>query len=74
MVANIPTFANDRARGPKGVIDKLPLFAAAASAEPKEDVALQALDEIDPGALSPRQAQETLYRLKALRRDGESKD
>jgi hypothetical protein len=48
MVANIPTFANDRARGPKGAIDDLPLFAAnlgAAKAENKEDAALAALDE-----------------------------
>ncbi|MDH3740261.1 MAG: DNA mismatch repair protein MutS, partial [Hyphomicrobiales bacterium] len=64
--------ANDRARGPKAVIDDLPLFAAAAKAEDKEDAALQALDELDPDALSPREAQEALYRLKALRRDGEA--
>ena len=65
--------ANDRARGPKGVIADLPLFAAAAKAEDKAspDAALQALDDVDPDALSPRQALEALYRLKALRRDGE---
>ena len=63
--------ANDRARGPKGLIDDLPLFAASAKAEPKEDAALAALDEIDADAISPRQALEALYRLKALRRDGE---
>jgi DNA mismatch repair protein MutS len=65
--------ANDRARGPKGVIDDLPLFAAAAKAEEMDspDAALQALDEVDPDALSPRDALEALYRLKALRRDGE---
>ena len=64
--------ANDRARGPKGVIDDLPLFAAAAKAEDKDlsDAALQALDDVDPDALSPREALETLYRLKAIRRDG----
>ncbi|HSG95878.1 MAG TPA: hypothetical protein VLA28_10175 [Afifellaceae bacterium] len=72
MVANIPTFANDRARGPKGLIDDLPLFAAAAQAEDKDlpDAALAALDDLDPDALSPRQALETLYRLRALRREG----
>ena len=32
--------ANDRARGPRGVIDDLPLFAAAKAEEPKEAVAL----------------------------------
>ncbi len=69
-----PTFANDRARGPKAVIDDLPLFAAAAKAESEDqpDAALQALDELDPDAISPRQAQEALYRLKALRRDGDA--
>ena len=56
----------------QGVIDDLPLFAAAAKAEEKEDAALQALDDVDPDALSPRQALEALYRLKGLRRDGEA--
>ncbi|HSG95875.1 MAG TPA: DNA mismatch repair protein MutS, partial [Afifellaceae bacterium] len=67
--------ANDRARGPKGLIDDLPLFAAAAKAEDRDEpeaalAALAALDDLDPDALSPRQALETLYRLKALRRNG----
>ncbi len=65
--------ANDRARGPKGLIDDLPLFAASAKPEPPEpkvEAALAALDEIDADAISPRQAQEVLYRLKALRREG----
>jgi len=59
-------------KGPKSVIDDLPLFAAAAKAEETDspDAALQALDEVDPDALSPREALEALYRLKALRRDG----
>ena len=49
--------ANDRARGPKGLIDGLPLFAATAKAEPKAqlDTALQTLDEIDSDTISPRQ-------------------
>ena len=64
--------ANDRARGPKGLIDDLPLFAASAKPEPKVDAALAALDEIDADAVSPRQALEALYRLKALRREGEA--
>jgi DNA mismatch repair protein MutS len=64
--------ANDRARGPKAVIDDLPLFAAAAKAEDKDrlDAALAALDDLDPDTLSPREALKTLYKLKALRRDG----
>jgi len=64
--------ANDRARGPKGLIDDLPLFAASAKPEAQEDAALAALDGIDADAISPRQALEALYRLKALRRDGEA--
>ncbi len=75
MVANIPTDASrvvDATRGPKGVIDDLPLFAAAAKVEEKEDAALQVLDGVDPDATSPREALETLYRLKVLRRDGEA--
>ena len=58
--------------GPKGVIDDLPLFAATAKAEAKEDAAMQALDDVDPDALSPREALEALYWLKALRRDDEA--
>jgi DNA mismatch repair protein MutS len=64
--------ANDRTRGPKGAIDDLPLFAAAAKAEEKEDAALQALDDIDADAMSPREALEAIYRLKGFRRDGEA--
>jgi len=54
------------------VIDDLPLFAASARAAPKTqlDAALQALDELDPDALSPRQALAARYRLKALGRAG----
>jgi len=41
---------------------QLPLFAA-----PAESAADRALDQVDPDALTPRQALEQLYRLKALR-------
>ena len=44
----------------------------AAKVEDREDAALQSLDEVDPDALSPRQALEALYRLKALRRDADA--
>ena len=56
--------ANDRARGKKAVIDDLPLFAASAAPEPQDtlDAALQALDDVDPDAISPRQALAALYR------------
>ncbi|HSW14532.1 MAG TPA: DNA mismatch repair protein MutS [Solimonas sp.] len=43
---------------------QLPLFAAA---PPEPSAADRLLDQIDPDALTPRQALEQLYRLKALR-------
>jgi len=56
-----------------GQIDELPLFAAAHGATgPAPDLAAQAtplkiaLDELQPDALTPRQALDTVYRLKAL--------
>jgi len=56
--------ANDRARGPKCLIDDLLLFSVSAKPAPQEDAALAALDNVDPDALSPRQAQEALNRLR----------
>jgi DNA mismatch repair protein MutS len=47
-------------------LDDLPLFAAAAAAEPPGDPLAGALDAIDPDALTPREALEALYRLKGL--------
>ncbi|WP_025294375.1 DNA mismatch repair protein MutS [Sphingomonas sanxanigenens] len=48
-------------------LDELPLFAAAAAAEEeKVDALRDALDAIDVDALSPREALELIYRLKAL--------
>jgi DNA mismatch repair protein MutS len=47
-------------------LDDLPLFAAAAAAEPSADPLAEALGGIDPDALTPREALEALYRLKAL--------
>src|SRR4051794_34099073 len=46
-------------------LDDLPLFAAA-EAEPPADPVADALGEIEPDRLSPREALEALYRLKAL--------
>ena len=63
----------DAARKTKTLIDDLPLFSMdqpvppqAAGPSPVETE----LDAVDPDALSPREALETLYRLKALKRDG----
>jgi DNA mismatch repair protein MutS len=48
-------------------LDDLPLFAAAAAAlEPEADPLAEALAELDPDALTPREALEELYRLKRL--------
>lgn len=47
-------------------LDDLPLFAAIAEPEHAPDPLLAALDELDPDSLSPRDALETLYRLKRL--------
>ena len=48
-------------------LDDLPLFAAARPPEPAEPSRLEsALAAIDPDALTPREALEALYRLKAL--------
>ena len=59
------------ARGPKPMIDDLPLFAARRSrAEAKDGAhpALAALDAINPDELSPKEALERLYELKRLRK------
>jgi len=47
-------------------LDDLPLFAAAAEPEQGPDPLTAALDGIDPDSLSPREALESLYRLKRL--------
>jgi DNA mismatch repair protein MutS len=60
--------AADRASPVERMIDELPLFAAARRvAEEGPDPAVEALDAIDPDALTPREALEALYRLKNLR-------
>ncbi|MGN6277229.1 MAG: DNA mismatch repair protein MutS [Sphingomonas sp.] len=52
-------------------LDDLPLFAAAAEIEEEECDALRVeIDALDVDALSPREALETLYKLKTLARDG----
>jgi DNA mismatch repair protein MutS len=47
-------------------LDDLPLFTAAAGPGPLADPLAQALGEIDPDCLSPREALEALYRLKRM--------
>jgi len=57
----------DRSGGIAAGLDDLPLFApAAAAVEPAPDPIAACLAELDPDALSPREAHEALYRLKAL--------
>ncbi|MDB5662511.1 MAG: mutS, partial [Sphingomonas bacterium] len=47
-------------------LDDLPLFAAAAKADPPPDPLRSALADTDADALSPRDALELVYRLKRL--------
>jgi DNA mismatch repair protein MutS len=47
-------------------LDDLPLFAATAEPEQVADPLLSELDAIEPDSLTPREALETLYRLKRL--------
>jgi DNA mismatch repair protein MutS len=60
---------SDRERPKRALVDDLPLFAVAARPvpAPRTDRLRDLLDGIDPDALSPREALETLYRLKAER-------
>ncbi len=56
----------DRKSPAHALIDDLPLFSAARPAEPKQaDPLTEMLDAIAPDELSPRDALEALYRLKA---------
>jgi DNA mismatch repair protein MutS len=50
-------------------LDDLPLFAAAAAARPPADPLLEAIDALEPDSLSPREALDALFRIKALRDD-----
>ncbi|WP_265569733.1 DNA mismatch repair protein MutS [Sphingomicrobium nitratireducens] len=47
-------------------LDSLPLFAAAPEAEPGPSPLAEALADLDPDAMSPREALDALYRLKKL--------
>ncbi|GAA3254013.1 hypothetical protein GCM10020258_11460 [Sphingomonas yabuuchiae] len=53
-------------------LDDLPLFAAAAQIEEEQCDAIRAeVEKLDVDALSPREALDALYKLKALAREGE---
>jgi len=55
--------------GPKAIIDDLPLFAASpppAPASPQTSPAMEKLAQISPDELTPKQALDLLYDLKAL--------
>jgi DNA mismatch repair protein MutS len=64
--------ATDRAAPTRRMVDDLPLFAAAPRPAPiaKSEPALDLLDSIDPDDMTPREAQEALYALKAKRAKG----
>jgi DNA mismatch repair protein MutS len=47
-------------------LDDLPLFANSVAAEPASDPLEDAVAEVDPDALTPREALEALYRLKQV--------
>jgi DNA mismatch repair protein MutS len=75
QLAGVPRKVIDRARKrlreletpDRGeVLPQLDLFANPAVVEPEPSPALEALRELDPDAMSPRQALEALYRLKEL--------
>ena len=63
---------NQRAAGPTALIEDLPLFSAAAAApsntesSPIDDPLRDAVDALDPDAMTPREALDALYRLKSL--------
>jgi DNA mismatch repair protein MutS len=65
--------AGDRRMPVEKLVADLPLFAQPAAKEKaapsQADKIASALDQCDPDALSPREALEALYRLKALRRE-----
>jgi DNA mismatch repair protein MutS len=63
--------ASDRAAPARKLIDDLPLFTATRrSGPPPGDPLREALDAVDPDALTPKEALEALYRLKTLRQEG----
>ncbi|WP_265587277.1 DNA mismatch repair protein MutS [Sphingomicrobium arenosum] len=60
----------DETGGIAAGLDDLPLFAASAPQEEQADPLMEALGQLDPDALTPREALDALYRLKALHDEG----
>jgi DNA mismatch repair protein MutS len=60
--------ASDRSAPARRLIDDLPLFSAARREDPAPDPFNQAFDALDPDALTPKEALEALYRLKAVKK------
>jgi DNA mismatch repair protein MutS len=62
---------SDREAPKRALVDDLPLFAVTARREPapalKPDALRESLDALDPDAMTPREALDALYRLKAQR-------
>ncbi|MGO4523877.1 DNA mismatch repair protein MutS [Microvirga sp. 2MCAF35] len=60
---------SDREAPKRALVDDLPLFAVPVRAEPaptpQRDALREALDALDPDAMTPREALDALYRLKA---------
>jgi DNA mismatch repair protein MutS len=55
-----------RAKGLDPLAEEMPLFARPGPAAAPSHPALEALAALDPDTLSPREAQEFLYRVKSL--------
>jgi DNA mismatch repair protein MutS len=60
---------SDRAHPRLALLDDLPLFRAADPVETTVNVVQEALSALNPDEMSPREAHEALYRLKALLRN-----
>ena len=61
---------SDREVPKRALVDDLPLFAVSTRSEPPKAMAdplREALDALDPDAMTPRDALDALYRLKAKR-------
>ena len=60
--------SGERGTRPETLIDDLPLFSAAPAPAPKTDPLAERLADVQPDALSPREALDLIYELKRLAR------